>query len=53
MNCSETKRLIDAYVDNELDLRGALEIEEHVAGARVAAKRSEQCASCRSRRART
>jgi len=31
MNCSETKRLIDAYVDNELDLRGALEIEEHVA----------------------
>jgi len=31
MNCSETKRLIDAYLDNELDLRGALEIEEHVA----------------------
>jgi len=31
MNCSETKRLIDAYVDNEVDLRGALEIEEHVA----------------------
>jgi len=31
MNCSETKQLIDAYVDNELDLRGALEIEEHVA----------------------
>ena len=24
MNCTETKRLIDAYVDNELDLRGAL-----------------------------
>ena len=31
MNCSETKRLIDAYVDNELDLRGALEVEGHVA----------------------
>jgi len=31
MNCSETKGLIDAYLDNELDLRGALEIEEHVA----------------------
>ena len=31
MNCSDTKRLIDAYLDNELDLRGALEIEEHVA----------------------
>ena len=31
MNCAETKRLIDAYVDNELDLRGAIEVEEHVA----------------------
>lgn len=31
MSCSETKRLIDAYLDNELDLRGALQIEEHVA----------------------
>jgi anti-sigma factor RsiW len=31
MNCAETKRLIDAYVDNELDLRGALEVEGHVA----------------------
>jgi len=34
MNCSETKRLIDAYVDNELDLRGALEVEGHVARER-------------------
>jgi anti-sigma factor RsiW len=31
MICSETRRLIDAYVDNELDLRGALEVEEHIA----------------------
>ncbi|MCA1825835.1 MAG: anti-sigma factor [Myxococcales bacterium] len=30
MNCSEAKRLIDAYVDNELDVRGVLELEEHV-----------------------
>jgi anti-sigma factor RsiW len=32
MNCAETKRLVDAYVDNELDLRSALEVEEHLAG---------------------
>jgi anti-sigma factor RsiW len=31
MICSETQRLLDAYVDSELDLRGALEIEEHLA----------------------
>src|ERR1700760_3834264 len=32
MNCAETKRLVDAYVDNELDLRSALDLEEHIAG---------------------
>jgi anti-sigma factor RsiW len=31
MICAETRKLIDAYVDNELDLRGALEVEEHIA----------------------
>ncbi len=31
MICNETQRLLDAYVDNELDLRGALEVEEHLA----------------------
>ena len=31
MICHETQRLLDAYVDNELDLRGALEVEEHLA----------------------
>ena len=31
MICQETQRLLDAYVDNELDLRGALELEEHLA----------------------
>jgi anti-sigma factor RsiW len=34
MSCAETRRLIDAYVDNELDLRAALEVEEHLAGCR-------------------
>jgi anti-sigma factor RsiW len=34
MNCAETRRLIDAYVDNELDLRGALELEDHLAGCK-------------------
>jgi anti-sigma factor RsiW len=32
MNCAETKRLVDAYVDNELDLRSALDLEEHLSG---------------------
>ena len=36
MTCAETVRLLDAYLDNELDLRAALEVEEHVA----------RCASC-------
>ena len=30
MTCAETSRLLDAYVDNELDVRGALEVEEHL-----------------------
>ena len=30
MICSDTQRLLDAYLDNELDLRGALEVEEHI-----------------------
>ena len=32
MTCAETHRLLDAYLDDELDLRGALEVEEHLAG---------------------
>ena len=32
----ETQRLLDAYVDNELDLRGAVEVEEHL----------ERCLAC-------
>ncbi len=30
MICRETQRLLDAYVDNELDVRGVLEVEEHL-----------------------
>ncbi len=37
MTCGETARLLDAYVDNELDVRGVLEMEEHLA-------RCPQCA---------
>jgi len=36
MICRETQRLLDAYVDNELDVRGAIEVEEHL----------ERCPSC-------
>jgi len=47
MICHETRRLLDAYVDNELDLRGALELEEHSRTARAAAPTRRACASCR------
>ena len=30
MNCEQNRRLLDAYVDDELDLRGAIDVEEHV-----------------------
>jgi anti-sigma factor RsiW len=30
MSCDETRGMLDAWVDNELDLRGALEVEEHL-----------------------
>ena len=50
MNCAETKRCLDAWLDNELDLRGALELEEHVAlcpscAAEVVAARELQAAA--------
>ena len=32
MTCAETQRLLDAWLDDELDLRSALEVEEHLAG---------------------
>jgi anti-sigma factor RsiW len=34
--CAEIKRLVDAYVDNELDVRGSVDFEAHLEG----------CASC-------
>ena len=36
MNCSETKNLLNAYVDGELDSAGSLSVESHV----------QRCASC-------
>lgn len=36
MSCAETRRLLDAYVDNEIDVRGALDIDDHLA----------QCPAC-------
>jgi intracellular sulfur oxidation DsrE/DsrF family protein len=41
MNCANTSRLLDAYVDGELDLPSALAVEEHLEG----------CSRCRSLRA--
>jgi anti-sigma factor RsiW len=31
MICTETRQLLDAYLDNELDLRSTLEMEDHLA----------------------
>ena len=41
MNCEETEELVDAYVDRELDLVKALELERHLG----------ECASCSARHA--
>ena len=32
MNCTQALPLLDAYVDNELDVRSVLELEEHLSG---------------------
>lgn len=42
MRCDETLRLLDAYVDAELDLSAALAVEEHLG----------ECAACRSEQLR-
>ena len=47
MTCAEARRLIDAWIDDELDLRSALEIEEHIGrcpacGAEERALRDQQ-----------
>ncbi len=31
MICAEAKQLFDGYLDNELDLRSALDVEQHLA----------------------
>src|SRR5262249_58762477 len=40
MNCNETRPLLEAYLDDELDLVHSLAIEQHV----------ESCTDCRRRR---
>jgi anti-sigma factor RsiW len=37
MNCTDTRKLLNAYVDGELDSAGSLSVESHV----------QQCGSCR------
>src|SRR5258708_8818992 len=34
MNCEETKILIDAFIDNELDAANSLEVERHISACR-------------------
>jgi predicted anti-sigma-YlaC factor YlaD len=38
MDCSETKRLLDAYVDGELELTGQLDVEAHLAACSTCKK---------------
>ncbi|PYT08725.1 MAG: anti-sigma factor [Acidobacteria bacterium] len=42
MNCEETQKLVDAYVDRELDLAKSLELERHLS----------ECGECSKRHAR-
>ena len=42
MNCQENQRLLDAYIDDELDLRGAIEVEEHIESCKACASEAEQ-----------
>jgi anti-sigma factor RsiW len=37
MNCNECRLLLDAYVDGELDVRGSLDVESHIATCRACA----------------
>src|SRR6185436_17485141 len=37
MNCNDTRKLLNAYVDGELDSTGSLSVESHV----------QQCGPCR------
>jgi anti-sigma factor RsiW len=42
MNCQEAQRLLDAYVDDEIDLRGAIDIEQHLEACKECAGEVER-----------
>lgn len=48
MNCQQTRELIDAYVDGELDLVKSLEIEEHLRNCETCAQAYERIRGLRS-----
>ena len=48
MNCQQTRELIDAYVDGELDLVKSLEIEEHLKNCESCAQAYERIRGLRS-----
>ena len=41
MDCNETKRLLDAYVDDELELTRLLDLEAHLAACPACNKAAE------------
>ncbi|MFY9555399.1 MAG: anti-sigma factor [Blastocatellia bacterium] len=48
MNCEETQQLVDAYVDRELDLVKALELERHLSECGACSKRHASLLALRS-----
>ena len=42
MDCNEVRRLLDAYVDGEIELTRQLDVEAHVAGVRRVKRQSKQ-----------
>jgi anti-sigma factor (TIGR02949 family) len=45
MNCDEVRRLLDAYVDGELDFTQQLDVETHLAGCPDCKEAAEQIAN--------
>src|SRR5215470_1883701 len=48
MNCEETKELVDAYADRELDLAKSLELERHLSECGECSKRHNSLLALRS-----
>jgi anti-sigma factor RsiW len=48
MNCEETQKLVDAYVDRELDLAKSLELERHLSECGACSKRPADLLALRS-----